>query len=89
MSFPHEEEHELGPFWSWVAVILLCVAIVVWGTLNWMLIRDAPRQWDTGALRDVPGQSVYSTASPGRAAAVPGQIAPLPEGKPVKKDGQP
>ena len=82
---PQTEEHrEIGTFWSWTLLILFCLAILVWGFFNYVMIPDAPRHWDMGALRDVPGQSIYSTAEPAPAAtAVQKQIAPLPEAKPV------
>ena len=79
MSFQYEEHREISSFWGWLILILLCLAIVAWGILNYLLIPDTPRKWDMGVLRDVPGQSIYSTAEPPPAGAVPKQIAPLPE----------
>ena len=76
MPFPHEEHREIGSFWSWMIVILFCVVIVVWGVLNYL--------WDMGVLRDVPGQSIYSTAVAPVGPATPKQVAPLPDGRPAE-----
>ena len=84
MPFQHEEHHEIRPFWSWIIVVAFCVVIILWGLLNWRLIPDPPRRWDMGALRDVPSQSIYSTANPPPAPTPAArQIAPLPEANPL------
>ena len=85
MLYSHEEEErESGPFWSWMIIILFCVVIVAWGILNYLMIPDSPRHWDLGVLRDLPGQSIYSTASRPAVAPAPEQIVPLPEGVPLE-----
>ena len=90
MSIQHEEHGAISSFWSWAILIALCLAIIGWGLLNYLLIPDPPRAWDMGVLRDVPGQSIYSTAEPPPAGAVPKQITPLPEAAPVSAaDRQP
>jgi len=70
-------------------VIVVCLAIVGWGALTYLLVPERgqgpgqlPRQWDTGALPDVPAQSVYSTVTTPASQPAPPQIAPLPEAKP-------
>jgi hypothetical protein len=70
-------------------VVALSAAVLSWGMVLHAIVRDEPRQWDFGALPDVPGQSVYSTATPpaggptGPAGKAPLQMAPLPEARPV------
>lgn len=81
MPVQYEEHREIGSGWSWTILILLCIVLVAWGVFNYLKIADAPRQWDLGALRDVPAQSIYSSSQPVPGAAVPRQIAPLPEGE--------
>ena len=88
MPFPHEEHGATSSVRGWLIVILACVIIVVWGVLNYLLIPDTPHRWDMGVLRDVPGESVYSTTEPAAGATVPKQIAPLPEGKPVAPEAR-
>ena len=83
MPFDYEENRQINSFRSWLIVILFCAVIVVWGLFNYLLIPDAPRRWDMNTVRDVPGESIYSTAKPA-AGAPPAQIAPLPEGRPVR-----
>jgi hypothetical protein len=82
VSFPHEEHREIGPFWSWAILVLVCLAIVAWGLVNYALIPDRARQWDAGVLPDVPSQSIYSTARPDARAPAAPQMAPLPEARP-------
>ena len=86
MSAEYEEHREMSARRSWMLIILLCVVIVVWGILNYLLIPDTPRRWDNGALRDVPAESVYSTSEPAPGATPARQIAPLPEAKPLKPE---
>jgi hypothetical protein len=87
MPFRYEENSQISSFRSWLIVILFCVVIIAWGIFNYLLIPDAPRRWDMNAVRDVPGESIYSTASPA-AGAPPAQIAPLPEGAPLQSGAQ-
>jgi len=78
MPLEYEEHHEMSGFRSWMVILLFCAAIVLWGVLNYVLIPDEPRHWDMGALRDVPGQSIYSSAKLPAGAVVPKQMEPLP-----------
>ena len=89
---PHlheEEESESSSLWSWMIILLFCVAILAWGIFNYLMIPDLPRRWDMGVLRDVPGQSIYSTADRAAVASAPEQVAPLPEGVPVEERRKP
>jgi hypothetical protein len=88
MALRYEEEHEVRPIWSWVILVAVCLAIVAWGLLNYRLIPDAPRKWDMGVVRDVPGQSAYSVAVPPSGERVPKQIEPLPEAAPLPAGGK-
>lgn len=81
MPVHYEEHREIRPVWGWVVLFIACVAIVAWGVLNYLTIPDLPRRWDMGVLRDVPGQSIYSSAVPSPRAPIPRQMAPLPEGR--------
>jgi hypothetical protein len=69
----------------WVVILLASALIVGWGLLIYTLVKDAPRQWDFGALPDVPAQSIYSSAPTPQPETPPRQIAPLPEAKPWKR----
>ncbi len=83
----HEEYRPVSSRGSWALLVLFCAAIVTWGLLNFALVRDAPRHWDTRALPDVPGESVYSTSQPSAGEPAPLQVQPLPEAKPATKPG--
>jgi hypothetical protein len=81
-----EENGELSSFWSWIIMVAVCIVIVGWGIFNYLSIPDQARKWDIGALRDVPGQSIYSTAAPKvNESSVPIQVQPLPEGTPISQ----
>ena len=64
---------------GWAIVLAISVALLAWGIAIFLMVRDRPRAWDFGALRDAPSQSIYSSESAPAGSAVPRQIAPLPE----------
>lgn len=72
------EKKELSSFWSWVIVILFSATIVAFGIVVFCLVRESPRQWDFGALPDIPAQSMYGTHPQPKETAVPRQIPPVP-----------
>ncbi len=75
----YEENRPVRPAWSWVILILFCAAIVGWGLLNYATIKDRPRAWDFGQLKDTPAESIVSTRRPPPpGAAAPPQITTLP-----------
>ena len=80
---PFEEYRGISMFWSWTLIVVLCAAILLWGLMNYALVRDTPRQWDFGILPDAPGQSIYSSAQTPRKGPAPPQLAPLPEARPL------
>ena len=64
---------------SWVMVIGLCVVIILWGLLSYLLVKDRPRAWDFGALPVTPAESIYSTVEPAPSGqTVPRQVPMLP-----------
>jgi hypothetical protein len=90
MPFLFEEHREIGSFWSWTILILLCLAMLAWGLFNYAAIPDRPRAWDAGVLPDVPGKSIYSTVESGATrAAVPKQMVPLPAWTPTNGASRP
>jgi len=79
-SSPHNNGS--SNFRSWAILITFCVIIIVWGIINFLTIKDKPRQWDFGVLPDTPSESIYSTSRPANKLSVapaPQQIIPLPE----------
>ncbi len=77
MSMPEERPPAPSALWSWAIVVAIALAIAVWGLLYHAFVRDAPRQWDFGALEDTPARSAYSTTQPSL-RRVPPQQLPLP-----------
>jgi hypothetical protein len=77
------EQHG-GSLKSWAIVILFSLVILGWGLANFLLIRERPREWDFGALRDVPGQSIYSVDKTPTTTNAALQIPALPEAIPWK-----
>lgn len=72
------EEKKLSAFWSWVIIILFSAAIVAFGLLVFCVVRESPRQWDFGALSDVPAESMYGIHPQPKETAIPRQIPPVP-----------
>ncbi len=70
------EYRTLPVFWSWVALLLFTAAILTWGMLSHMFIKERRREWDFGAVPETPGASVFSTQLPERSAPVPPQLDP-------------
>jgi hypothetical protein len=77
----HDEQHGSG-LKSWAIVILFSLVILGWGLAMFLLIKDRPREWDFGALRDVPGQSIYSVDKTPMTTNAAAQIPALPEAVP-------
>ncbi len=77
----YEEARLVGALWGWVLIVVLCLILVGWGLFSYAVVRDAPRQWDYGALPEPPAASVYTTSGPS-AGAPQRQIAPLPNAQP-------
>ena len=80
----YDEEHELPPLWGWVIIILFSASIMGFGWLVYLLVPDAPRQWDFGQLPDTPAESAYSTEEPNISGKPQRQVWRLPEALPLK-----
>jgi len=86
---PSQETEAARRRWAgWLIVLLVAAAIVVWGLLNFVLVRDAPRTWHFGTLPSAPSESVYSTHALPESASPPPQISPLPEAQPAQPSGE-
>jgi hypothetical protein len=81
----YEEHHVVSGPWGWAIIVALCLALIGWGLANYALVKDAPRQWDYGALPQTPASSIYSTTEPPAKAPPQRQIAPLPDAQPLPK----
>jgi hypothetical protein len=76
-DYEHQSRH--SPRSGWWTVVPICACLAAWGLIQYVTIRDAPRQWDFGALPDAPGQSIYSSSRPAQPKVAPPQMQPLPE----------
>jgi hypothetical protein len=81
----YDEDQELPSPWEWVIIVLFSAAIMGFGWMVYLLIPDAPRQWDFGQLPDTPAEYIYSTHEPDPAKRVPRQIPQLPESQPQQQ----
>ena len=79
----YEEHHVVSGPWGWAIIVAQCLALIGWGLANYALVKDAPRQWDYGALPQTPASSVYTTTQPPAAVPPQRQMAPLPGAKPL------
>jgi hypothetical protein len=52
---------------GWLIVFLLTFLFIAWGLFIFFAVGDkGPPAWDFGVVRDVPGESPYSTESPSK-----------------------
>lgn len=50
---------------SWFLLLLIPVIFLVWAILIYLLVGDkGPPPWDFGAVRDIPGESPFSSRYP-------------------------
>ena len=87
MNRPEESEAEGRVLWHWVVALGVGAAVVGWGILQYHFIVDVARDWSYGSLPETPAASVYSTSTPANTKTVPQQMQPLPEAKPLTKQG--
>jgi len=83
-----DSNHKEGTIRSLVFIFIFAVLFLAWGFLLFHTIGDkGPPSWDFGIVRDVPGESVYSTHRP-----LPGKVSePDPQhvsGKPRAAGGE-
>jgi hypothetical protein len=56
---------------SWLFIFVLAASFLAWGFLLFYTIGDkGPPPWDFGIVRDIPGESVFSTHQP-----LPGKVS--------------
>jgi len=79
----YEEYHELSAPWGWLLLVLLCLALLGWGLVNYAAVRNGQRQWDYGALPETPASSEFTTSEPSPLTTTERQIAPLPDARPL------
>jgi hypothetical protein len=47
---------------SWIIIWVLAILFVSWGLFIFLAVGDkGPPSWDFGVVRDIPGESAYST----------------------------
>jgi hypothetical protein len=57
-------------FRSWAIIVALAFLFVAWGLFIFFTVGDkGPPAWNFGAVRDIPGESPYSTHPPSRGKA--------------------
>ena len=86
-----EHERTGGNARGWLILVAACAVLIGWGLVIFSSVRDAPRQWDFGALPDVPGESIYSIQSvpPPLGGTPPRMMAPLPDSVPLTQKTAP
>jgi len=87
MARQFEEFRYVGPFWSWVIIIVFSLSIVAWGLIVYWAVPPADRDWWHGEYPDTPGESIYSTVPPPRTLTPIPQIPALPEATPAQPAG--
>jgi len=75
-------------FRDWVIIFVLAVSFACWGLFIFFAVGDkGPPSWNFGAVRDIPGESPYSTQQMGKG----GRDVPEPQHileKPSRVEGR-
>jgi hypothetical protein len=79
----NEEYRMIGSAASWLILVVFTAAVISWGMWMMMTVRDAPREWDMGALPETPASSEYSSIEPPQTQNPPRQLAPVPGSVPI------
>lgn len=62
MTGSEPQEAEIGGLRSWLVVVGIAVAFLIWGLLVFVWVGDkGVPTWNFGVVEDIPGQSLYST----------------------------
>ena len=57
-----EQQQRTVVFRGWIIVSAIALVFVIYGLFAFFVIGDnQPPEWDFGAMKDTPGESVYST----------------------------
>jgi nicotinamide riboside transporter PnuC len=47
---------------GWIIVVAIAILFVLWGLFIFFAVGDkGPPSWDFGVIKDIPGESPYST----------------------------
>lgn len=84
----YEESHELSARWGWLLIVVLCLALLGWGLVNYVAVRNAPRQWDYGAVPEAPASSEFTTSEPAPLTTKQRQVERLPNARPLPSQQQ-
>ena len=56
------EQEEKSNRIGWVVVVAIAVIFILWGLFIFLTVGDkGPPYWDFGVIKDIPGESPYST----------------------------
>jgi hypothetical protein len=75
-------------FRGWVIIFVLAVSFACWGLFIFFTVGDkGPPSWNFGAVRDIPGESPYSTHQTVKGRGVPPEFQHV-LGKPSQIEGE-
>jgi hypothetical protein len=47
---------------GWIVVVAMAIVFILWGFFIFFAVGDkGPPSWDFGVIKDIPGESPYST----------------------------
>jgi len=56
------EQKEKSNRVGWIIVVAIAILFVLWGLFIFFAVGDkGPPAWDFGVIKDIPGESPYST----------------------------
>ena len=75
-SSTSEEKTPLG---SWLIILAIALLFFCYGLFMFLAVGDkGPPGWDFGVVRDIPGESAYSTHPPGAPKPEPQHVSQRP-----------
>ena len=67
MEIMPEDQSDKKSLKGWLIVLFLAFLFIAWGLFIFFAVGDkGPPAWDFGVIRDVPGESPYSTERPSK-----------------------
>ena len=70
---------EKTPLGSWLIILAIALLFFFYGLFMFLAVGDkGPPGWDFGVVKDIPGESAYSTHPPGAPKPEPQHVSQKP-----------
>ena len=75
----YEEKTSFNNKWGWVSLFLLSFFVFGWAMVLMFTVKDVPRKWDYGSVKDAPAENIYTTNEYEKYQKDIQQIEPVPD----------